>query len=157
MLEYYAEKSLRHLQNDCDLLCEIGTQYENQLKGINPVTDKELWLQVKKRQEEHSELLYQLNELINAKRERIELAIEEGERYIKLDNRYFLVIVADAYFYILYEHEEYYAIVENSGELATVYDFAVDNGINQLILDKSILFRYVEVDAQYQHWQLERE
>jgi hypothetical protein len=157
MLEYYAEKSLRHLQNDCDLLCKIGTQYENQLKGINPVTDKELWLQVKKRQEEHSELLYQLNELINVKRERIELAIEEGERYIKLDNRYFLVIIADAYFYILYEHDEYYAIVENSGELPTVYDFAVENGINQLILDKSILFRYSEVDAQYQHWQLEQE
>jgi hypothetical protein len=157
MLEYYTEKSLRHLQNDCDLLCEIGTQYENQLKGINPVTDKELWLQVKKRQEEHSELLYQLNELINAKRERIELAIEEGEQYIKLNNRYFLVIVADAYFYILYEHDGYYAIVENSGEFPTVYDFAVENGINQLILDKSILFRYSEVDAQYEHWQLERE
>jgi hypothetical protein len=38
-----------------------------------------------------------------------------------------------------------------------VYDFAVENGINQLILDKSILFRYSEVDAQYEHWQLERE
>lgn len=155
IMEYYAEKSLAHLQADCDVLCEIGTQYENQLKGINPATDKELWLQVQEAKEQHSELLYQLNELINQKRERVELAIEDGQRYIKLDNRYFLMVQADPYFYVLYEHERYYAIVENSGEMATVVDFFQDSGEKQLVFDMSILYRYKEVDAQYWAWQKE--